>query len=319
MAKLCQDLCILKTSGIDLLLTYVHIVMKNKNERNKMKLKTILMAAAFTLTAGNSIAQDRFAKVQMQVQPLGGSVHMMVGSGGNIGVSAGTDGILLVDDQYAPLAEKISSALGDLGSNGPKYIINTHYHGDHTGSNAFFSSKASSTVFAHENVRIRLASGEDADPAALPVVTYQDGIKFHFNDETIHVLHLPSGHTDGDSIVWFEQPDVLHTGDLFFKNWFPYIDLGAGGDVVGYIASVTQMLDMISDTTKIIPGHGSLATKADLVKFRDMIAETYEYVQALKVAGQSEDDIVAMGLEDKWDSWAWQFITEERWIRTLYK
>ena len=284
-----------------------------------MKKSALVLSLSLAMTATSSIADDRFANVDMKVQPLAGSVHMMVGSGGNIGVSAGSDGILLVDDQYAPLAEKISGALKGLGSEGPKYIINTHYHGDHTGSNAFFGKKQGSTIFAHENVRIRLASGEDVDPGSLPVVTYKDGIKFHFNGETIHVLHLPSGHTDGDSIVWFEQPDVLHTGDLFFKDWFPYIDLGAGGNVVGYIASVTKMLEMINDDTQIIPGHGSLATKADMTRFRDMIAETYEFVQALKLAGKSEDDIVAMGLEDKWDSWAWQFIGEERWIRTLYK
>lgn len=284
-----------------------------------MKLKSILIPAIFSLFAPATFADDRFAGVEMEVEALGGSVHMMIGSGGNIGVSAGSDGILIVDDQYAPLAEKISSALGALGSDGPKYIINTHYHGDHTGSNAFFGKNKGSTIFAHENVRIRLASDDSTASEALPVVTYKDGLKFHFNDETIHVIHFPNSHTDGDSIVWFEQPDILHTGDLFFKDWFPYIDLGAGGNVVGYIASVTKMLDMINDETKVIPGHGSLATKADLTRFRDMIAETYEFVQALKLAGKSEDEIVALGLEDKWDSWAWRFIGEERWIRTLYK
>nr|WP_240612824.1 MBL fold metallo-hydrolase [Alteromonas flava] len=266
-----------------------------------------------------AIADDRFAGVEMDVQALSGTVHMMVGSGGNIGVSAGQDGILIVDDQYAPLAEKIAAALQGLGSDKPRYVVNTHYHGDHTGSNAFFSETKGATIFAHENVRIRLASSEDVNAAALPVVTYQDGIKFHFNDETIHVIHLPGGHTDGDSIVWFEDSNVLHTGDLFFKDWFPYIDLGAGGSVAGYIASVAQVLDMINDDTQIIPGHGALANKQDLMRFKAMIEETYAYVQALKVAGQSEDEIVAKGLESQWENWAWRFITEERWIRTLYK
>lgn len=284
-----------------------------------MRLKTLAVTLAAIFSSSAAFADDRFAKVQMQVQHLDGSVHMMVGSGGNIGVSAGADGILMIDDQYAPLAEKISAALKELGGDKPRYVINTHYHGDHTGSNAFFQSNKSSTVFAHENVRIRLASGDEVDPNTLPVVTYKDGIKFHFNDETIHVIHVPTGHTDGDSIVWFEQPDVLHTGDLFFKDWFPYIDLGAGGDVKGYIESVTTMIEMIDNDTKVIPGHGSLANKADLIRFRDMIADTYAYVQALKSAGKSEDEAVANGLEDKWDAWAWQFITEERWIRTLYK
>ncbi len=284
-----------------------------------MRLKILALSLLTLLSAATAVADDRFANVEMTVQPLNGSVHMMVGSGGNIGVSAGEDGILMIDDQYAPLAEKIAAALNQLGSDKPRYIINTHYHGDHTGSNAFFQSHKSSTVFAHENVRIRLASGEDVNPKALPVVTYQDGIKFHFNNETIHVKHFPMAHTDGDSIVWFENADVLHAGDLMFKDWFPYIDLGAGGNVQGYIDAVSAMIEMIDDDTQIIPGHGSLANRSDLMRFRDMIVETYAYVQAQKSAGLSEDEAVAKGLEDKWKDWAWRFITEERWIRTLYK
>ena len=284
-----------------------------------MRLKTLALSLLTLLSAGTAVADDRFANVKMTVQPLNGSVHMMVGSGGNIGVSAGEDGILMIDDQYAPLAEKIAAALNQLGSDKPRYIINTHYHGDHTGSNAFFQSHKSSTVFAHENVRIRLASGEDVNPKTLPVVTYQDGIKFHFNNETIHVKHFPMAHTDGDSIVWFENADVLHAGDLMFKDWFPYIDLGAGGNVQGYIDAASAMIEMIDGDTQIIPGHGSLANRSDLMRFRDMIVETYAYVQAQKSAGLSEDEAVAKGLEDKWKDWAWRFITEERWIRTLYK
>jgi glyoxylase-like metal-dependent hydrolase (beta-lactamase superfamily II) len=126
-------------------------------------------------------------------------------------------------------------------------------------------------------------------------------------------------HTDGDSIVWFENADVLHAGDLMFKDWFPYIDLGAGGNVQGYIDAVSAMIEMIDGDTQIIPGHGSLANRSDLMRFRDMIVETYAYVQAQKSAGLSEDEAVAKGLEDKWKDWAWRFITEERWIRTLYK
>ncbi|GBL06047.1 MBL fold metallo-hydrolase [Glaciecola sp. KUL10] len=264
-------------------------------------------------------AQSGFDDVTIESKSIAGSVHMLVGAGGNIGVSAGDDGILIVDDQYAPLAEKIAGALAGISEAKTRYVINTHYHGDHTGSNAFFHEHKDATIFAHENVRVRLASGKDADPAALPVVTYEQGVKFHFNGETIHVFHLPGGHTDGDSVVWFEQPDVLHTGDLYFKDMFPYVDLGAGGSVKGYIASVQTILDKIDDDTSIIPGHGSLASKADYQRFLDMIKETYAYVQAKKASGMSEDDIVAGGLDSKWDSWSWRFITTERWIRTLYK
>ncbi len=276
------------------------------------------LLAASSIMSATVNADDRFANVQIETQPVNGSVHMLVGAGGNIGVSAGDDGILIVDDQFAPLAGKISAALNALGGDSPKYIINTHYHGDHTGSNAVFAEQHDATVFAHENVRIRLASAKEANPASFPVVTYQDGLKFHFNDETIHVFHLFAGHTDGDSAVWFENANVVHTGDLFFKDMFPYIDLGAGGTVTGYMASVDAIISRIDDDTKIIPGHGPLATRADYQKFLNMIQSTHAYVQGLKLEGKTVEQVLEIGLEDKWDAWSWQFINEERWIRTLY-
>ncbi len=264
-------------------------------------------------------ADDRFTNVEVTAQPVAGSVYMLVGSGGNIGVSAGVDGLLLIDDQYAPLAKKIAATLSELSDKAPSYIINTHYHGDHTGSNAYFHEHQGATIFAHENVRIRLASDDNAESASLPVVTYQDGIKFHMNGETIHVFYLAEGHTDGDSAVWFEQPDVLHTGDLFFKDMFPYIDLGAGGSVPGYIQSVETLLSKIDDDTKVIPGHGVLGNKADLQRFVNMIKETYAYVQASKKKGMSEVQVLEAGLDSKWQSWSWAFINEEKWIKTLYQ
>jgi cyclase len=264
-------------------------------------------------------AQGRFDNVEVKAQAIGGSVHVLVGAGGNIGVSAGPDGLLIVDDQYADLAEKIATSLADISKEQTRYVINTHFHGDHTGSNAFFSKHKKATIFAHDNVRVRLSAGEETDPAMLPVVTYDKGVKFHMNGETIHVFHLANAHTDGDSAVWFEQPDILHTGDLFFKDWFPFIDLNSGGSVAGYIAAVETLLGMIDGGTKVIPGHGSLANKGDYERFLNMIKQTYAYVQAKKAAGMSEDDVVKAGLEEKWKSWSWNFITEERWIRTLYK
>ncbi|GLR72465.1 MBL fold metallo-hydrolase [Agaribacter marinus] len=282
-------------------------------------MKRLLILAATVSFCATTYAQDRFADVQIKSSHVAGSVHMLVGAGGNIGVSAGDDGTLIVDDQFAPLAEKIDAALGVLSDSPTKYVINTHYHGDHTGSNAFFQTQKGATVFAHENVRIRLASAEKANKAALPVVTYNDGVKFHLNGDTIHVFHLAKGHTDGDSVVWFEKANVLHSGDLFFKDRFPYIDLGAGGDVKGYIESVEILLTKISDTTKIIPGHGELANKADYQRFVAMMKDTYAYVQQKKSDGLSEEQVLALGLDDKWDAWSWNFINEERWIKTLYQ
>ena len=263
-------------------------------------------------------AQDRFADVEVKATAIKGSVHMLTGAGGNIGVSAGEDGVLIIDDQFAPLAEKIAAQLGELGSDKPKYVINTHYHGDHTGSNAFFHSHKGATILAHENVRVRLANDEKIKPEALPTITYEDGIKIYFNGETLHVMHLAVGHTDGDSVVWFEQPNVMHTGDLFFNGRFPYIDQGAGGNVEGYMDSVKQLLAKIDDETVIIPGHGDISNKQEYSAFLAMISETFNYVKALKQEGKTLDEVKAMGLDEKWADWGWNFISEEKWITTLY-
>lgn len=281
--------------------------------------RSLILAALVAISPLNlAFAQDRFADVEVKASEVRGAVHMLTGMGGNIGVSAGEDGVLIIDDQFAPLAEKIASALGELGSDKPKYVINTHYHGDHTGSNAFFHSHKGATIFAHENVRVRLASDEKVKPEALPTVTYDDGIKIYFNGETVHVMHLPVGHTDGDSVVWFEQPDVLHTGDLFFNGMFPYIDQGAGGNVEGYMESVEHLLNKIDDDTVVIPGHGKLSNKKEYTTFLNMISETFSYVKSLKQDGKSLEEVKAVGLDDKWADWSWNFISEEKWIATLY-
>ena len=282
-------------------------------------LAALIAASPFALSPFNTaIAQDRFADVEVKATAIKGSVHMLTGAGGNIGVSAGEDGVLIIDDQFAPLAEKIAAQLGQLGSDKPKYVINTHYHGDHTGSNAFFHSHKGATILAHKNVRVRLADDEKVKPEALPTITYEDGIKIYFNGETLHVMHLAVGHTDGDSVVWFEQPNVMHTGDLFFNGRFPYIDQGAGGNVEGYMDSVKQLLAKIDDETVIIPGHGDISNKQEYSAFLAMISETFSYVKALKQDGKTLDEVKAMGLDDKWADWSWNFINEEKWITTLY-
>lgn len=279
----------------------------------------IAASPLFFSTISTANAQDRFADVEVKATAIKGSVHMLTGAGGNIGVSAGDDGVLIIDDQFAPLAEKIAAQLGELGSDKPKYVINTHYHGDHTGSNAFFHSHKGATILAHENVRVRLANDEKIKPEALPTITYEDGIKIYFNGETLHVMHLAVGHTDGDSVVWFEQPNVMHTGDLFFNGRFPYIDQGAGGNVEGYMDSVKQLLAKIDDDTVIIPGHGEISNKQEYSAFLAMISDTFNYVKSLKQNGKTLDEVKAMGLDEKWADWSWNFINEEKWIATLYK
>jgi cyclase len=285
-----------------------------------MRSKILLVTAITAIFLSSSaISQDRWADAKITSQPVNGSVHMLVGMGGNIGVSAGPEGILIIDDQYAPLAEKIATAIGDISKQSIKYIVNTHYHGDHTGSNAYFAEVKGSTIFAHDNVRKRLADKEEHTHAELPIVTYQQGITFHFNGDTINVMYMPAGHTDSDSVVWFEEANVLHPGDLFFEGRFPYIDLDGGGTVTGYINNVTKLIGMLKDDTKIIPGHGKLATKADYQKALDMLVDTAAMVKSMKAEGISLDDAVKQGLGEKYTAWAWNFITEEKWISTLYK
>ena len=284
-----------------------------------MRSKILLFSTLTTLfLTSSALSQDGFADVEISSQPVSGSVHMLQGMGGNIGVSAGAEGILIIDDQFAPLADKIATAIGEIAKTPMKYVVNTHYHGDHTGSNAYFKEVQNSTIFAHDNVRKRLADKEQHTHAELPVVTYQQGVTFHFNGDTIKVMHLPAGHTDSDSVVWFEEANVLHPGDLFFEGRFPYIDLDGGGTVAGYIKNVTKLIGKLKADTKIIPGHGNLANKADYQKALDMIVETAAMVKSMKTKGLSIEDAVKQGLGEKYKVWAWNFITEEKWITTLY-
>ncbi|WP_340678663.1 MBL fold metallo-hydrolase [Paraglaciecola sp.] len=285
-----------------------------------MRIKLLALASiCASLGIFSAQAQDAFATAKITAQHVSESVHMLTGMGGNIGVSAGSDGLLVIDDQYAPMADKIVEALGTLDKSKVKYLINTHYHGDHTGSNAYFKDMQDSTIFAHENVRNRLAEDAELSASALPVVTYDEGLTFHFNGETIQVMHLPAGHTDSDSVIWFKEANVLHAGDLFFEGRFPYIDLEGGGTVSGYIKNVQSLLTMLNGDSQIIPGHGNLATKADYQTTLNMMIETAAFIKTKKNQGVSLDDLIAVGLGEKWQGWSWDFITEEKWISTLYK
>ena len=200
-------------------------------------MKNILLgiSALMFLLTSNVIAEER-KKVDINAQKVGPNVYMLSAMGGNIGVLVGDEGTLMIDDQFEPLAPLLEQKIAELNPNGDskvKYVVNTHYHGDHTGSNVYF--KKSASILAHENVRARLAKKSSS---GLPVITYQQGVKLHLNGDTVHVLHLPAGHTDGDSVVYFEQANVWHLGDLFFNGRFPYIDTDGGGSVVGYIQNI---------------------------------------------------------------------------------
>lgn len=274
-----------------------------------------LLAAALVLSAPGVVAQDRFANVSIETVPVAGNISMLVGQGGNIGVSAGADGILIVDDQYAPLADRIRSALAELGSDVPRFVLNTHFHGDHTGSNADFGTD--SLIVAHENVRVRLASG-DAPAPALPVVTFDDDVTIHFNGEDITLIHMPRGHTDTDSVVMFADSNVIHMGDHFFNGGFPFIDLANGGTVQGYISNLERALSWIGEDTAVIPGHGPLATKADLLDFYNVVRDTVTDIRVMKSQRMSREEIVAAGLDPRYQPWGQGFINEQRWIETVF-
>ncbi|MCI5106598.1 MAG: MBL fold metallo-hydrolase [Pseudomonadales bacterium] len=269
----------------------------------------------FSLSASQLAAQDQFANVSIETVPVAGNISMLLGQGGNIGVSAGEDGILIVDDQYAPLADRIRAALAELGSDVPRFVLNTHFHGDHTGGNADFG--AESLIVAHENVRGRLQAAE-AVAEALPVITYDDDVTIHFNGENVTLIHMPRGHTDTDSVVWFEDSNVIHMGDHFFNGGFPFVDLANGGTVQGYLRNLETALSWIEDDTAVIPGHGPLASKADLLEFYNMVRDTSTSIRVMKSQRMSREEIVQAGLDPVYERWGQGFINEQRWIETVF-
>jgi glyoxylase-like metal-dependent hydrolase (beta-lactamase superfamily II) len=289
--------------------------------------KTLTSFAAFLILAATQsvFAQTDWSKVEIKSSKVNGNIYMLQGSGGNIGVSVGVDGILIVDDQYAPLADKIKAALQQLGEGKLKFILNTHWHGDHTGGNAALGREA--PVIAHTNVRKRLVEGmtipgrtvAPAAKEALPVITFDNKVSVHFNGEEIRALHFPRAHTDGDAIIFFTAANVVHMGDVFFNGMFPFVDIDSGGDVEGYTKTVGEVLAKLPADAKIIPGHGPLATAEDLKKFHDMLLKTTKIVRDKMKAGKTLDQIKAEGLPEEWKAWSWNFIPTDRWITIVHR
>ncbi|HEY2973851.1 MAG TPA: MBL fold metallo-hydrolase [Pyrinomonadaceae bacterium] len=289
---------------------------------------TLLIPAAFILCVGvaPTYAQD-FSKVEIKVTKVAGNVYMLEGSGGNIGVSAGLDGILIVDDQFAPLADKIKAALKTLGDGKLKFVLNTHYHGDHTGGNVVFGPEA--PIIAHDNVRKRLATEQKSEvfkrttPAspkeALPIITFGRSLSVHFNGEEIRVIHFPHGHTDGDSVIFFTNSNVIHMGDHFFAGRFPFVDLEGGGSVEGYAKNVGDVIAKLPEGAKIIPGHGPLSGADDLKPFHRMLLETTDIVRKKMAAGKKLEQIKSEGLPEEWKSWGTGFIKTDLWIETIHR
>ncbi|MDG1904183.1 MAG: MBL fold metallo-hydrolase [Arenicella sp.] len=284
-----------------------------------MKIRTnfctigVALIGFFFLVSGTAVSQDDF---EYKVTPIKDGITMLHGGGGNIAVLESERGLLVVDNGYEQNSKVLEAALEQFSAE-TQYVLNTHWHGDHTGGNAELANDA--TIFAHTNVRVRMATGSEAvDPMALPVVTYEDGVTLNFAEQTVKARHLPAGHTDGDTAVYFEQANVMHTGDHMFKDWFPYIDKDSGGTVDGYINNVQAIMDMIDVDTIVIPGHGPIANLEDMQRFKDMIVATRAEVAALKASGLDLAAAQAQGLDGKWESWGTFFIKEDRWIATLW-
>lgn len=292
----------------------------------------LIVSAAFAPAWGGQ-AQD-FSKVQIKATKVSGNIYMLEGAGGNIAASIGEDGIVIVDDQFAPLAEKIQASLKSLGiTDKPvRFVINTHYHGDHTGGNAPFAN-AGSTVIAQDNVRKRMASGGTAgngpggsihmetkpeEKAALPIITFDHDVTVHLNGEDIRALHFPAGHTDGDSIIFFPKNNVVHMGDDFVRYGFPFIDVSSGGSVQGMIAAMEKATAQLPADVKVIPGHGQISNLDDVRAFTTMLKETSAVVQKALDAHKTVEQMKQEKILEPWKKWSGDFVSTDAFIETLY-
>jgi len=255
-------------------------------------------------------------------------IHMITGKGGNIGVLIGEDGTFMIDDKFAPMTKDILSKVSELGGSSPRFVLNTHYHGDHTGGNENVG-KAGSVIVSHENVRKRLVSGATIKAfnkvippqpkVALPTITFTRDMTFHLNGNVVKIMHVSNAHTDGDSFVHFPDVNVIHTGDIFFNGFYPFIDTDHGGNVKGMIAAADRVLTLADDNTKIIPGHGPLSNKKELTVYRDMLAITQERLGKLKAAGKTAAQAASeQPLADLDAEWADGMFTTDRWIEVIY-
>ena len=291
-----------------------------------------LMATSFTFLAiAPVLAQEAPAEIDFNSTDLGHGIFMIEGvggfAGGNMGLSVGDDGVILIDDSMPPFDQKLRAIIKSLTNSDIDYLINTHIHGDHTGNNLSFGSTGA-VIVSHNNIRNRfIADGigigggktMEAPKAALPVITFSNEMSFHLNGNTAHLIHVENAHTDGDSIIHFKSANIIHTGDIFFNGMYPYIDTGSGGGINGYIAGQEATYALADDSTKIIPGHGPLANRNDLKKSIDMLKDLRGKVSEQKSSGKSLQEVLAGKLAANYSKdWTWGFITDERIITAIY-
>lgn len=288
-----------------------------------------LSPAAFSHNTHLPLTQQA-QPVAVSTTDLGDGLYMLQGRGGNVGVLAGDDGVFVIDSQYADMAPGILSAINEIAGEKPRYLVNTHWHGDHTGGNAIIGD-AGATIIAHDGVRDRVTVdvtrdwfGQEvttpaAPPEAWPVITFNDQMSLYLNGQTIRLIHAPDAHTDGDTFIYFEEANILHTGDLMFNGMFPFVDITSGGTFAGFAAASQAMADAIDDDTRIIPGHGGLASKADIALTLDMLAGVTAAVQAEIDSGKEIDAILEAAPLTPWvEDWATGFMTEPRFTRLIH-
>ncbi|QJR13751.1 MBL fold metallo-hydrolase [Usitatibacter palustris] len=291
-------------------------------------MKKFFAVVALAALPGLALAQRDYSKVEVKAEKLSDTTYMLTGAGGNLGLSVGDDAVFLVDDQYAPLTPKILAAIKAITPKPVKFVVNTHWHDDHSGGNENLG-KAGVTIFAHHNVRKRMNSEQfiaffnlksaPSPKDALPVITFSTDMSFHINGDEVKVMHVPKAHTDGDSIVYFSKANVMHMGDTFFNGLYPFIDTSSGGNAEGLVAAVDHVLIMINDATKVIPGHGPLATKADLKAYRDMVANVTAKVKKLIGEGKTSEQVVAAKPSAEYDEkWGKGFIKPDKFAEMLY-
>jgi len=279
------------------------------------------------VTALPATAQD-LDKASVKSVQVADGIFMLRGAGGNIGLSVGDDGALIIDDEYAGLNDKVRAAIGEITERPVRLVLNTHWHGDHTGGNESFG-RTGAVIVAHDNVRVRMSrehfseffgSKTPASPAiALPIVTFAEAVTLHLNDQTIHVEHVPPAHTDGDAIIWFESRRVVHTGDIFFNGFYPFIDTSSGGSIRGMVAAADSVLARIDDRWRVIPGHGPLSDRAGLLRFRNMLASVADRISAMIDEGMTVEEVIAAKPTEQFDEqWGGGFIPPDRWVRLVY-
>ena len=302
-------------------------------------MKTISSALALSLLfTPAALAHGPHIPLSQQSQPvsitttdLGDGLYMLQGRGGNIGVLAGEDGVFVIDSQYADMAPGILNAVNEIAGEKPRYLVNTHWHGDHTGGNAIIG-ETGTTIIAHHGVRDRVTVdvtrdffGQEATtpaspPEAWPVITFTDEMTLYLNGQTVRLIHAPTAHTDGDTFIYFEEADVLHTGDLMFSGMFPFVDITSGGTFLGFAAASQAMADMITDETRIIPGHGPLSGKSDISDIVAMLEGTMAAVQLEIDAGKDLEAVLDAAPLTPWvEDWAWGFINEARFTRLIFE